>query len=180
MNTFAVKLWLHEHGIKENYYLNHDNSVVVDDDVTITLKPHETEIPIQFSHVDGDFFCYKNNLKNLKGFPHYVKRSVYCHQNKITSLEGCPKIIGGKFYIMENPINKIDFLPEFVGKDLHFSSTWENRIKILENYYTKLSDSEYSICLTLEEIQAALKTQALYDSFQTTLTPQTHHAKRKI
>lgn len=80
MNTIAIKIWLHEHGIKTNYSINHDRSVSVSEDVTLKLKSEETEIPIQFATIHGDFLCPKNNLTSFKGFPHTIHGSLYCHE----------------------------------------------------------------------------------------------------
>ena len=69
----------------ENYTINSDDSVDVDDNVdlrNLNLK----KIPLKFNRVSGVFDCSWNRLSSLKG---------------------CPKEVGGVFFLLWKSINII-------------------------------------------------------------------------
>src|SRR5690554_8204871 len=53
-----------------------------------------TKLPINFTEVDGDFYCSWNPLKTLEGAPEKVGGHFYCSDNKLTTLVGAPKYVG--------------------------------------------------------------------------------------
>jgi hypothetical protein len=135
-----------EYGI-ENYIINEDGTIDVDDDVNLDGKSL-TKLPILFNHVSGDFNCGHNQLTILKGVPESVG-DFYCHNNKltslegapqnvvnfscygnkITSLEGCPQSVGGHFSCSGNKITSLEGAPQSIGG--HFSCSG-NKITSLE------------------------------------------------
>ncbi len=89
----------------ENYTINNDGSIDVNDDVNLSYK-NLSEIPVKFNRVQGYFDCGFNILTSLKGSPNYVD-SFSCYENNILTFEGAPDYIGGKFWCHSNPIYKI-------------------------------------------------------------------------
>ena len=98
-----VESWLCRMGV-ENYVINEDLTVDVNDDVDISCKNLKT-IPIQFGIVNGVFNCGCNNLTSLKNCPPIVKNRFHCSQNELTNFEDFPKEINGDFIFMHD--NKI-------------------------------------------------------------------------
>ena len=76
-----------------------------------------TEIPINFTEVYGNFYCYENKLTSLEGAPEKVGGSFWCSWNKLTTLEGCPKEVGGFFDCSYNPLKSFEGKPEFIGDE---------------------------------------------------------------
>jgi len=86
----------------ENYTINDDLSIDVDGDVSLTSNGLEY-LPVRFNYVSGSFYCYKNELKSLKGSPQTVGGHFYCHSNKLKTLEGFQKTEEGFFvYLIMN------------------------------------------------------------------------------
>jgi hypothetical protein len=71
-----TKEWLDEMEI-ENYIINDDLTVDVNDDVNLVNK-NLSYIPIKFGVINGGFYCSKNNLISLVGSPNIVKGNFYC------------------------------------------------------------------------------------------------------
>ena len=90
----------------ENYTINKDHSIDVDDDVNLYRKGL-TKIPLKFRKVSGYFDCDDNSLTSLEGSPTSVGGDFYCDNNKLTSLEGSPTSVGGYFYCNDNPVNEV-------------------------------------------------------------------------
>lgn len=94
----------------EDYVINHDLTVDVDDGVDITYQKLKN-IPIQFNIVNGGFCCYKNELTDFKGFPRIVKGSIDFSYNNISSFIGFPQSINSvhskKVFSESNPIKEI-------------------------------------------------------------------------
>ena len=88
-----------------------------------------TKIPINFTEVGGDFYCYNNQLTSLEGCPKYVGGSFYCSHNRLTSLVGSPKEVGESFWCSHNELTSLKGAPEKVGE--HFFSI-NNPLKSLE------------------------------------------------
>jgi hypothetical protein len=79
----------------ENYTINHDGIIDVDDDVGLYNRLGKMEkLPVKFGKVSGYFECGDNNLTTLKGRPSYVGGSFSCNGNKLTSLEHGPNYVG--------------------------------------------------------------------------------------
>ncbi len=54
--------------------------------------------------VDGNFFCFNNNLTSLINAPSSVGDDFDCSYNDLTSLAGAPKTVGGFFDCTDNPV----------------------------------------------------------------------------
>jgi len=135
----------------ENYTINEDDSIDVDDNVSLGGRGLE-RMPIKFREVTGNFncsynrlnslegcpekvggnfHCGNNNLTSLKGGPERVGRYFYCSLNNLTSLEGCPERVGGHFYCECNNLTSLKGGPERVGGDFYCSL---NNLTSLEDF----------------------------------------------
>ena len=124
----------------QNYTINPDGSIDVDDHVSFPGKKGLSKIPLKFNKVLGkfllggneltslegspkwvgqDFLCFNNYLTDLKGGPEYVGRDFFCHSNLLTSLEGCPKHVEGSFYCDNNNLTSLEHIPEYLGDIFH-------------------------------------------------------------
>jgi len=65
--------------------------------------------------VDGDFSCIWNNLTSLKGAPKFVGGSFDCHDNQLTTLKGAPERVDGSFYCYNNQLTSLEGAPKYVG-----------------------------------------------------------------
>ena len=120
----------------QNYTINSDGSIDVDDHVSFPSNSGLSKIPLKFNKVLGkfllgsneltslegspkwvgqDFLCFNNHLTDLKGGPEYVGRDFFCHSNLLTSLEGCPKHVQGSFYCDNNNLTSLEHIPEYLG-----------------------------------------------------------------
>ena len=110
----------------ENYTINNDGSIDVDEDVNLHNLGLE-KLPIKFNKVNGNFYCSGNNLTSLEGSPIEVNGNFYCHGNKLESFEYAPKIIRGDFGCECNNIKSFEYFPSFVK--YHFNcydnTIWE-------------------------------------------------------
>jgi hypothetical protein len=105
----------------ENYTINDDLSIDVDDDVDLSSK-NLTEIPLKFNKLDkiplkfnrvrDSFICSENKLTSLIGCPEYVGYNFSCYTNKLKSLEGLPKYIGGYIEFDFNEIWSFKGIPD--------------------------------------------------------------------
>jgi hypothetical protein len=114
----------------ENYTINEDGSIDVDDDVRISGFSI-TKLPLKFGRVTGYFDCRNNQLTSLEGSPKELSRSFYCADNQLTSLEGSPKVVGGSFGCYNNQLTNLIGGPEVVLGD-YFADT--NQIKSFEGF----------------------------------------------
>lgn len=83
--------------------IHEDGSISVDGDVNL-YRSGLTEIPFNFRHVSGNFYCNYNQLTSLKGSPTNVEGFFNCAENKLTSLEGSPTNVGGDFTCRDNQL----------------------------------------------------------------------------
>jgi len=102
----------------ENYTINSDGTVDVDNDVNLSSKLL-TKLPLKFGKVSGNFYCINNNLTSLEFCPHSVGRSFNCSNNYLTTLEGSPQSVGGYFSFYKNSIKDLYGFPEFFYKDVY-------------------------------------------------------------
>ncbi len=103
-----------EYGI-ENYTINPDGSIDVDDSVGLVNKKLD-KLPLNFNRVSGWFNCHNNNLTSLEGSPKEVGGDFICTHNKITTLKGSPILIWGYLDLESNPLSIIDSSIEIKGK----------------------------------------------------------------
>lgn len=87
--------------------------------------------------IQGDFYCYSNNLISLKGAPHTVRESFDCSFNKLTTLIGSPNNVGGNFDCGENPLTDINDIPKNIGGNFYIDKI--HRDKFSEEFIRSLS-----------------------------------------
>jgi hypothetical protein len=90
-NKLEIINWLEKMNIK-NYTINQDLTVDVDGNVDLIKQKLKT-IPVQFGEINGNFYCWYNDLTSLEGCPHTVKGSFFCNFNKLDNLKGGPKYV---------------------------------------------------------------------------------------
>lgn len=112
-----IDSFCYQYGIR-NYTINPDGIVDVNGDVDISNKMLQ-EIPIQFGRVTGDFSCYENNLRNLRGAPNYIGGNFDCWDNKLTTLEGGPRIVKGYYGAFNNKLTNLIGSPNTVGGNFY-------------------------------------------------------------
>jgi hypothetical protein len=97
----------------ENYTINPDGTVDVDDDVDLYGKGLK-ELPLKFGEVGGHFSCSNNRLTTLEGSPKEVGGNFFCQYNQLTTLEGAPKLVGDDFVCINNQLTTLEGAPEVV------------------------------------------------------------------
>jgi len=117
MTIKQIEKWLKKYDI-ENYHINDDLTVNVDNDVYLLYK-NLTEIPFQFGKINGHFNCAYNQLISLEGCPKEIKGNFICSNNQLISLEGCPEIINGDFICYGNKLTSLNGCPKEVKKDFY-------------------------------------------------------------
>lgn len=106
------------------------------EDVEFILKHHDFEIingivnvfntvdlwccnlkilPFRFGVVDGDFWCFENELVILDGSPRRVSGDFDCSDNKLKKLIGGPTEVGGNFDCSCNELLDLKGLPKIIN-----------------------------------------------------------------
>jgi len=98
----------------DNYTINSDGTVDVDDNVNLTSKKL-TKLPLKFGNVTGYFNCGYNNLISLEGCPQSVSGTFNCSYNKLTTLKDCPQSVSGTFNCSYNKLTSLEFCPQSVA-----------------------------------------------------------------
>ena len=70
---------------------------------------------LKINKVEGNFYCYNNQLTSLEGSPETVGGTFDCDRNKLTSLEGAPETVGGDFDCNYNELTSLEGGPKIVG-----------------------------------------------------------------
>jgi len=111
-NKQEIEDWLNTLEI-ENFTVNNDLTVDVDDNVDISDK-NLTEIPVQFNKINGWFNCSGNKeLKSLKGCPQIGITDFLCRDCDLRDLKGVPKEIKGRFECGDNEkLNSLKGCPQ--------------------------------------------------------------------
>jgi hypothetical protein len=110
------------YGISNNYTINPDGSIDVDNNVRFTSMRSSdrlTKLPIKFNKVTGSFYCNDNELTSLEGAPKEVGGDFYCSNNKLSSLQGGPQSVDGDFICHRNELTSLEGGPESVGGDFY-------------------------------------------------------------
>jgi hypothetical protein len=102
-----------------NYTINTDGSIDVDDDVNIDNYYLE-KIPLKFNKVTGYFVVHQNILKSLNGSPKWVGGDFDCSENDLTTLKGGPEYVGGNYSCILNELTDLEGSPSKVDGDFHF------------------------------------------------------------
>ena len=83
---------------------------------------------VAFGHVSAYFSCNNNLLTSLVGAPQTVS-SFSCENNRLTSLKGAPQSVDGDFYCHNNLLTSLEGAPRIVGSSF---SCENNRLTSLE------------------------------------------------
>lgn len=70
------------------------------------------------TEIDGNFFAYGCNLRDLKGAPQYVRHTFNVGENPLESLEGCPKRVDGNFICYPQGSEKDNSLQTFTEEQI--------------------------------------------------------------
>jgi hypothetical protein len=95
--------------------------LVVDVQGDVRLKRNINQLPVQFGHVSGSFYCVSHRLTSLQGAPHHVGTHFSCINNMLTSLQGAPGHVGGNFDCQHNKLTSLQGAPAHVGGDFDCS-----------------------------------------------------------
>ena len=96
------------------WHLNPSTGLVdVDGDFDCRGQGLEDFEGVRFDHVEGYFFCGKNQLTSLVGAPQTVK-SFFCDNNRLTSLKGAPQTVE-HFDCEYNQLTSLKGSPQTVG-----------------------------------------------------------------
>ena len=150
MTKKQIKAFLDENWIS-NYIINDDLTIDVDGNVWLEIE--DTEIPVQFNEVNGDFdLTGSKNLTSLKGSPINVFGNFFCAELSLTTLLGAPDYIQDNFVCHGNPISSLEGMPDVMGNCVCFrtnvtlgsifelSSKSEERVLEFINGYFDFSD----------------------------------------
>jgi hypothetical protein len=116
------------YGISNNYTINPDGSIDVDNNVSISgiiriqfiiQGDILTKLPIKFNKVTGSFYCSNNQLTSLEDSPVSVGGDFNCQDNQLTSLEGGPQSVGVDFICSNNQLTSLEGCPESIGGDFY-------------------------------------------------------------
>ncbi len=111
----------------KNYTITNE---LISTDFNVALIKLVTKLPVQFGHVNGNFYCSGNKLTSLKGAPQTLSGYFDCRDNQLTSLEGSPKSVGGGFYCRDNQLTSLAGSPNEVGGDFYL--TWIKNLPLLQ------------------------------------------------
>jgi hypothetical protein len=84
---------------------------------------------IKFGTVEGNFYCYYNELTTLEGAPQTVGGSFYCENNQLISLTGAPQTVKGDFWCERNLLTTLEGAPQTVEGDFY---CYSNKLTTLE------------------------------------------------
>jgi hypothetical protein len=135
----------------KDWTLNDEGLVDVDRYVNLSSQKL-TRLPLRFSKVIGDFYCYNNQLTSLEGSPSSVGGDFYCNGNYLTTLEGAPKWVGGDFSCRNNQLTTLEGAPQEVGRNFRCN---DNYLTTLEGAPKQVGGSFYCYrnqLITLEGI----------------------------
>lgn len=148
-----IREWLDMMGVS-NYTINPDLTIDAKN-VIITYKGI-TEFPefIQFKKIEGNFFCYHNDLISLRGCPEFVGGKFDCSYNYLKSLEGGP-IQSYQYTCNDNRIETLKGGPKFCR---HFNID-NNMIRSLDGLPDGISTltATYNLLSSLEGLPKNLE-----------------------
>lgn len=94
------------------------NKYTINDDLTVDAGDVHIQhngllkFPFQFGVIHGNFKCWDNKLRSLKGSPKRVGGVFDCGANQLTSLEGGPKDVYGKYDCSYNMLTTLEGISE--------------------------------------------------------------------
>ena len=92
----------------QNYTINPDGSIDVDDHVSFPGKKGLSKIPLKFNKVLGKFLLGGNELTSLEGSPKWVGQDFLCFNNYLTDLKGGPEYVGRDFFCHSNLLTSLE------------------------------------------------------------------------
>ena len=135
------------YGISNNYTINPDGSIDVDNNVSFThdffymrSSDRLTKLPIKFNKVTGDFVCRNNQLTSLEDSPKEVGGDFVCRDSQLTSLQGGPQSVDGDFICRDNQLTSLQGAPKKVGGDFYCS---RNELTSLEGFPESVGGNFY-------------------------------------
>ena len=134
----------------EDYTINVDMSIDVDNNVTFLHNEDLIELPLNFNRVERNFDCSNNKLKSLKGSPIYVGGSFNCTHNKLISLIGCPKIVKESFFCGHNKLKSLKYCPDRLNKSFECHNNNLKSLKYGPSYVYHTFDVEHNDIKTFE------------------------------
>ena len=121
--------WLDE-CVDGSWKLNRQTGLIdVDGDFDCYIQGLRDLRGIRFGKVSGDFDCHNNQLTTLVGAPQTVDGSFDCSSNQLTTLEGAPKTVGWGFLCYNNQLTTLVGAPQSVGGDFYCA---DNQLTTLE------------------------------------------------
>jgi len=91
---------------------------------TITFRRRgQTEFPLWFGKVTGNFYAEGLALRSLEGAPYEVGKSFILKQNNLSTLVGGPQRVGAYYNVLKNPLVNLDGLATSIGDAFSFSYT---------------------------------------------------------
>ncbi len=140
MNQSLLNQMLKKDGLPSDYFKNlkkEGHRFIINSKKNIELLYQKKgEIPVQFYHVEGNFFCRCSGLRTLKGCPHSVSGFFDCSFNVLESFKGCPQLLGGGFYCQMNQIKSLEYCPQLLGGHLYCN---DNQLISLEYFPSSLN-----------------------------------------
>ncbi len=134
-----IEKWLKSYHIQDYYLIKDEKwgfTVNVRHDVN--LSGHKLSfIPVKFGHVNGEFNCSNNRLKNLDFAPVVVKGNFVCSNNLLESLQGSPQEVEN-FYCASNKIKSLIGCPreanDFNCKNNELTHLWHGPEIVRRNF----------------------------------------------
>ena len=109
--------WLDE-CVAGSWKLNRQTGLINVDGNFYCRKQGLTDLKgVRFGKVRGYFDCKNNQLTSLEGAPQTVAGDFSCSNNQLTSLEGAPQTVGGDFYCNDNQLTTLEGAPQTVAGD---------------------------------------------------------------
>lgn len=113
--------WLVDHGITR-YSFNQNGEVDVDGDVHV-LRESETELPVKFGTINGDFMCSASEYTSLKNTPHTVRGDFFFNHAQLSSVAGGPQTVENTLcYSGNTNITSLEGATPIVGEHLYLTN----------------------------------------------------------
>lgn len=104
-------------GMKDHYIMINDQGLVSYEGDVFLKNRSLTNLPFQFEHIEGSFFCNHSGLSTLEGSPRTVSGEFMCTGSQhLTSLQGGPVHVGDGYYCTEIAFESMEGAPEHVGE----------------------------------------------------------------
>ena len=103
---------------KDQFTVLPNKSVNIHTNITIPEELIQNgKLLIKFNKIDGDFYCYSNQLTSLLGAPTTTNGNFICYNNQLTSLQHAPTTINGDFYCYSNKLTSLQHAPTTINGD---------------------------------------------------------------